>query len=77
MFENPPDEKKITASGITVASFTGASEVWSEAWPIGCLSGEIFHHRSRVFLVGGFNPSEKYESKWVHLPQTFGVKIKK
>ena len=27
-------------------------------------------------LVGGFNPSEKYWSKWVHLPQ-IGVKIKK
>ena len=26
-------------------------------------------------LVGGFNPSEKYESKWVHLPLV-GVKIK-
>ena len=29
----------------------------------------------RVFLVGGFNPSEKYESKWVHLPR-IGLKIK-
>ena len=27
-------------------------------------------------LVGGFNPFEKYSSKWVHLPQT-GVTIKK
>ena len=26
-------------------------------------------------LVGGFNPSEKYESKWVQLPQT-GMNIK-
>jgi len=26
-------------------------------------------------LVGGFNPFEKYESKWVHLPQ-IGVNIK-
>ena len=25
-------------------------------------------------LVGGFNPSEKYESKWVHLPQFSGWK---
>jgi len=24
------------------------------------------------FLVGGFNPFEKYESKWVHLPQGSG-----
>ena len=29
-------------------------------------------------LVGGWtNPFEKYGSKWVHLPQFFGVKIKK
>ena len=28
-----------------------------------------------AFLVGGFNPSEKYESKWVHLPQV-GMWIK-
>ena len=26
-------------------------------------------------LVGGFNPSEKYSSKWVHLPQ-IGMNIK-
>ena len=29
----------------------------------------------KYILVGGFNPSEKYESKWVHLPQV-GMKIK-
>ena len=28
-----------------------------------------------IFLVGGFNPSEKYESHWVHLPQ-IGMQIK-
>ena len=28
-------------------------------------------------LVGGFNPLETYESKWVHLPPIFGVKINK
>ena len=27
-------------------------------------------------LVGGFNPVEKYEPKWVHLPQ-IGMKMKK
>ena len=27
-------------------------------------------------LVGGFNPSEKYSSKWVHLPQVSGFSIK-
>ena len=27
-------------------------------------------------LVGGFNPSEKYESNWVHLPQFSGWKLK-
>ena len=31
---------------------------------------------SLSFLVGGFNPSEKYSSKWDHLPQ-IRVKIKK
>ena len=31
----------------------------------------------RSFLVGGFNPSEKYEPKIVHLPQMIGVKIPK
>ena len=24
------------------------------------------------YLVGGFNPIEKYDSKWVHLPQFSG-----
>ena len=28
-----------------------------------------------ILLVGGFNQFEKYESKWVHLPQ-IGVNIK-
>ena len=28
-------------------------------------------------LVGGFNPFEKYESKWVQLPHFKGVKIPK
>jgi len=28
-----------------------------------------------IYLVGGFNPFEKYQSNWVHLPQ-IGVKIK-
>ena len=28
--------------------------------------------RPDAYLVGGFNPSEKYESKWVHLPQFSG-----
>ena len=28
-----------------------------------------------ALLVGGFNPFQKYESKWVHLPQ-IGLKIK-
>jgi len=27
-------------------------------------------------LVGGFNPSEKHSSKWVHLPQFSGRKYK-
>jgi len=31
-------------------------------------------HRIYV-LVGGFNPFEKYQSKWVHLPQ-IGMTIK-
>ena len=34
--------------------------------------GNVSSHGSRKytdFLVGGFNPSEKYKSKWVHLPQ--------
>ena len=25
-----------------------------------------------AYLVGGFNPFEKYESKWVHLPNFRG-----
>ena len=28
-------------------------------------------------LVGGFNPCEKYESKWAHLPQGSGWKFNK
>ena len=32
---------------------------------------------ARPFLVGSFDPFDKYSSKWVHLPQFFGVKIPK
>ena len=38
----------------------------------------LFACPSCRFLVGGFNPFEKYDRQtWVHLPQIFGVKIKK
>ena len=32
---------------------------------------------SKCLLVGGFNPFEKYESNWVHLPQFSGWKCQK
>ena len=31
--------------------------------------------KKKTQLVGGFNPFEKYESKWVHLPQFSGWKF--
>ena len=33
---------------------------------------EKMEEGSGCFLVGGFNPFEKYSSKWVHLPQGSG-----
>ena len=36
-------------------------------------NGYLFF-RDIHLLVGGFNPFEKYESKWVHLPQISGWK---
>ena len=35
-----------------------------------------FGWQNGIYLVVGFNPLEKYSSKWVHLPQV-GVKIKR
>ena len=36
----------------------------------------IYLLRMQYYLVGGFNPFEKYLSKWIICPR-FGVKIKK
>ena len=37
--------------------------------PTTWLSNILWNIIEWTYLVGGFNPSEKYESKWVHLPQ--------
>ena len=37
-----------------------------------CPEGYFFSSKKQ--LVGGFNPLEKYESKWVHRPQVSGLK---
>ena len=37
----------------------------------------VYMPGSKLLLVGGFNPFEKYESKSVHLPPNFGMNIKK
>ena len=43
--------------------------------PTTWLSNILWNIIEWTYLVGGFNQSEKYESKWVHLPQ-IEVKIK-
>ena len=41
-------------------------------------SDDSLNNQYTPYLFGGFNPSEKIcSSKWVHLPQIVGVKIKK
>ena len=40
-------------------------------------AGIITKNSFKNWLVGGFNPSEKKYSKWVHLPQFSGWKLKK
>jgi len=37
----------------------------------------MFMWRGLTYLVGGFNPFEKYSPKWVHLPQFSGCENKK
>ena len=39
-------------------------------------AAQRFSRIYNLWLVGGFNPSEKYQSKWVHLPQFSGWKKK-
>jgi len=42
-------------------------KTWDFVWSTDCLT--LADLLCIIWVVGGFNPSEKYESNWVHLPQ--------
>ena len=54
-----------TAPDLTTATTNWVSRETKKNWT------------SKCSLVGGFNPFEKYESNWVHLPQFSGWKCQK
>ena len=54
-----------TAPDLTTATTNWVSRETKKNWT------------SKCSLVGGFNPFEKYESNWVHLPNFRGENVKK
>ena len=67
------EEKKVTRSTAPGAALMTSSKSWV------CTQSEKKHALSvecrrwdQLFLVGGFNPFEKYQSKWDHFPKDRG-----